>query len=86
MKGWLVKIIGPILDEAEQPTGRYEVQPWVEKEGRYSWVVCDATAAELEPAPDAPQAALERNDPTYSLWTIDPNAPGYKKLFGDDKS
>lgn len=83
MHGWIIKIIGPILDEGGQPTGRYEVQPWVAKEGRYSWVVCDATAAELEPAPDAPPEALTRDDPTYTLWTIDPSAPGAERLLGD---
>ena len=83
MANGLVKVIGPILDDEGRPTGRYDVQPWLAKEGRYSWVTCDAAADELAPAPEAPQAALEGNDPTVTEWTIDPTAPGYKRLFGD---
>lgn len=68
MKGSIVKVICRIREEKGVPSW-YEVQPWIAKDGRYSFVLCDATAAELEPAPDAPPVALERNDPIDLLLT-----------------
>lgn len=86
MSNWLVKVIGPILDEEGRPTGSFDVQPWLAAEGRYSWVLCDARADELAPAHNVPPEALQHNDPTVTEWTIDPNAPGYKRLFGDHET
>jgi hypothetical protein len=43
MRGSRVRVIGKL------DGGRVEVAPWVEREGRFSWVTSDPAAADLHP-------------------------------------
>ena len=49
MHGNLVKVFKPILDDADRPTGRVEMSPWLPSEGRFSWFTSDPLESELEP-------------------------------------
>ena len=49
MKGLKVKVLHAILDDDEQPTGWWDVAPWIEKDGRFSWVTSDARREDLVP-------------------------------------
>ena len=47
--GTIVKVLGEILDDDGEPTGSYDVTPWIEKEQRFSFCSCSAEASELKP-------------------------------------
>lgn len=64
IKGDVVKVLEPILDDDDRPTGRVEVQPWMELEGRYSWVTHDARVEDLQPLPPEHLCRYQRDDPT----------------------
>jgi hypothetical protein len=49
MTGLKVKLIAPILDDHERPTGLWDVAPWIEKDQRFSWVTSDARREDLVP-------------------------------------
>ena len=49
MTGLKVKLIAPILDDNERPTGFWDVAPWIEQDQRFSWVTSDARCEDLEP-------------------------------------
>ena len=49
MRGYKVKLLHPILDDNDRPTGRWDAAPWIEKENRFSWVTSDVRPDELEP-------------------------------------
>ena len=49
MTGLKVKLIAPILDDNERPTGLWDVAPWVEQDQRFSWVTSDARREDLVP-------------------------------------
>ena len=49
LKGYTVLVGKPIFDDNDNPTGRVEVFPWIEKEKRFSWVSSDPMIDELEP-------------------------------------
>ena len=49
MTGLKVKLIAPILDDNERPTGLWDVAPWIEKDQRFSWVTSDARREDLVP-------------------------------------
>ena len=49
MKGLKVKVLNSIIDDNEQPTGWWDVAPWIEKDGRFSWVTSDARREDLVP-------------------------------------
>ena len=49
MKGMKVKVLHAILDDDEQPTGWWDVAPWIEQDRRFSWVSSDARAEDLAP-------------------------------------
>ena len=67
LKGCIVKVLEPILDDNSRPTGAFDVQPYIESEGRFSWVTSDAEADELKPLPAAEAAKYDRDDPTYLI-------------------
>ena len=48
-RGQKVRVNHPITDDDGQPTGRYDVSPWIEKDQRFSWIASDAQAKDLEP-------------------------------------
>jgi hypothetical protein len=52
MTGLKVKLIAPILDDNERPTGLWDVAPWIEKDQRFSWVTSDARREDLVPLED----------------------------------
>ena len=49
MTGLKVKLIAPILDDNEHPTGLWDVAPWIEQDQRFSWVTSDARREDLVP-------------------------------------
>ena len=49
MTGLKVKLIAPILDDDERPTGFWDVAPWIESDQRFSWVTSDARREDLVP-------------------------------------
>jgi len=49
MTGLKVKLIAPILDDNERPTGLWDVAPWIEQDQRFSWVTSDARREDLVP-------------------------------------
>lgn len=49
MTGMKVKVFSPILDDDDQPTGRWDVAPWIEKDQRFSWVTSDPREEDLVP-------------------------------------
>jgi len=49
MTGLKVKLIAPILDDNERPTGWWDVAPWIEQDQRCSWVTSDARREDLVP-------------------------------------
>jgi len=49
MTGLKVKLIAPILDDNERPTGWWDVAPWIEQDQRFSWVTSDARREDLVP-------------------------------------
>ena len=46
MKGLKVKLVAPI------DRGLWDVAPWIEEEGRFSWVTSDARREDLVPTKD----------------------------------
>ena len=49
MTGLKVKVLKPILDDDDQPTGLWDVAPWIEQDQRFSWVTSDARHEDLVP-------------------------------------
>ena len=56
MKGLKVKVLHAILDDDEQPTGWWDVAPWIEQDGRFSWVTSDARREDLVPLDEEEKA------------------------------
>jgi len=49
MKGLKVKLVAPIVGDRGRSTGFWDVAPWIEEEGRFSWVTSDARREDLVP-------------------------------------
>ena len=49
MKGLKVKLVAPIVGDNGRSTGFWDVAPWIEEEGRFSWVTSDARREDLVP-------------------------------------
>jgi hypothetical protein len=70
LTGCIVKVIEPILDDDSQPIGAYDVQPFIESEGRFSWVTSDAEADALKLLPASEAVRYDRDDPTYLILAV----------------
>ena len=49
LRGYRVRLLHPIIGDDDRPTGRWDAAPWLEAEGRYSWVTSDVRPEELDP-------------------------------------